>query len=89
MIREYFWNCVISFAACFLLACLTFLVGRDGGAVAAAVCAGAIYGIIMSLSYCFGNFFSDDNKFNKVRLLVMLASGIVGGALGGFLINVG
>ena len=87
--KEYFWNCIISFVTCFLLACLTFLVGRDGGAIASAVFAGIIYGVTMALSYCFGNFFSDDSKFNKIRLIVMLASGIIGGGLGGWLISVG
>lgn len=87
--KEYFFNVLVMALACALLAALTFLIGREG-ATAGAVTAGALYGVVGSLAYCFGGMMNeDDGTFNGKRLLAMLIAGVVAGVAGGFLIGVG
>lgn len=86
---KYFFNFLITALVCFFCTILTFLIGREGP-TAGAITAGVIYGIILSLAYCFGGMMNEDNgAFNGKRFLVMLITGVVAGFLGGFLINVG
>ena len=88
--KNYLFNILISAVVCFVLAILTFLVGRDGGVQAAAVFAGVFYGIVSAAAYCFGGMMSlGDSAFDGKRLVAMLISGIVGGLLGGVLIALG
>ncbi len=87
--KEYFFNVLVMVIVCSLLAALTFLIGREG-VTAGAVTAGALYGVVGALAYCFGGMMNeDDGTFNGKRLLAMLIAGVVAGVAGGFLIGVG
>lgn len=85
--KNYFFNILVTALVCLFSAILVFLVGRN---TASAITAGALFGIILPLSYCFGGMMDEDNNgFNGKRLVAMLITGVVAGVAGGFLIGIG
>ena len=85
--KVYFFNILMTALVCLLSAILVFLVGRN---TASAITAGALFGVILPLTYCFGGMMDEDsNSFNGKRLIVMLVSGVAAGVVGGLLIGIG
>lgn len=85
--KGYFFNILMTALVCLLSAILVFLVGRN---TASAITAGALFGVILPLAYCFGGMMDEDsNSFNGKRLIMMLISGVAAGVAGGFLIGIG
>ncbi len=89
--KEYFWNFVLTGLIAAIAGILTFLFGNTAGLLGSSIFSGIFTGASVALSYFMGRFMYGEswNKESSTRLWVMLASGIIFGCLGGWLISVG